>query len=53
MAEHDLKLLQTELPDKKWKHLTENLAYPYEFFYSIDEYQNQLTIQRKKTSSVN
>ena len=27
-----------ELPDK-WKYLTKKLAYPYEFFYCIEDYQ--------------
>ena len=34
----DLKVLKTELPDK-WKFLTKKLAYPYENFVSIDDYQ--------------
>ena len=38
MGENDLKILKTGFPDK-WKILTEKLAYPYEFFNSIDDYQ--------------
>ena len=38
MDENDLKNLKTELPDK-WKFLTKKLAYPYEIFNSIDDYQ--------------
>ena len=38
MGENDLKILKTEYPDK-WKYLTKNLAYPYEYFNSIDDYQ--------------
>ena len=37
MGENDLKILKTEFPDK-WKHLTKKLAYPYEYFNSIDDY---------------
>ena len=38
MGEHDLKILKTEFPDK-WKYLTEKLAYPYEYFNSIEDYK--------------
>ena len=38
MGENDLKILKTEFPDKS-KHLTKKLAYPYEYFNSIDDYQ--------------
>ena len=37
MGENSLKLLKTQFPDK-WKYLTKKLAYPYEFFNSIDDY---------------
>ena len=37
MGENDLKLLKMEFPDK-WKYLTKKLAYPYEYFNSIDDY---------------
>ena len=52
MGENNLNFLKTEFPDK-WKYLTEKLAYPYEYFNSLDDYKNLLTIQRKKISSVN
>ena len=39
MSEIDLKFLKTEVPDNKWKYLTEKLAYFYESFNSIDDYQ--------------
>ena len=45
MGENDLKFLKTGFPDK-WKFLTKKLAYPYEYFNSIDDYQkpvNNLT----------
>ena len=38
MGENDLKTLKTGCPDK-WKYLTKKLAYPYEYFNSIDDYQ--------------
>ena len=37
MGENDLKILKTGFPDK-WKYLTKTLAYPYEFFNSIEDY---------------
>ena len=39
IAENDLKIFKTEFIDNKWKYLTEKLAYPYEYFNSIDVYQ--------------
>ena len=41
MGENDLKLLKTEFPDK-WKYLAEKLAYPYEYFTCIDDYQKSV-----------
>ena len=38
MGENDLKILKTKFPDK-WKFLTKKLAYPYEYFNCIDDYQ--------------
>ena len=37
IGENDLKLLKTEFPDK-WRYLTKKLAYPYEYFNSIEDY---------------
>ena len=37
-GENDLKILKTGFPDK-WKYLTKKLAYPYQFFNSIEDYQ--------------
>ena len=42
MGENDLKNLKTGCPDK-WKFLTKKLAYPYEYFNSIDDYQKPVT----------
>ena len=41
MGENDLKILKTGFPDK-WKYLTKKLAYPYEYFNSIDDYQKSV-----------
>ena len=41
MGEHDLKVLKTEFPDK-WKYLNKNLAYPYEYFNSIEDYKKSV-----------
>ena len=38
MGENDLKILKTGFPDK-WKYLTKKLAYPYEYFNGIEDYQ--------------
>ena len=38
MGENDHKNLKTGFPDK-WKLLTKKLAYPYEYFNSINDYQ--------------
>ena len=37
IGENDLKILKTEFPDK-WRYLTKKLAYPYEYFNSIEDY---------------
>ena len=37
IGENDLKILKTEFPDK-WMCLTKKLAYPYEYFNSIEDY---------------
>ena len=38
MGENDLKILKTVFPDK-WMYLTKKLAYPYEYFDSIEDYK--------------
>ena len=38
MGENDLKNIKTEFPDKR-KHLNKKLAYPYEYFTNINDYQ--------------
>ena len=37
ISENDPKIVKTEFPDK-WNYLNEKLAYPYDYFESIDDY---------------
>ena len=46
IGENDLEILKTGFPDK-WKYLTKKLAYPYEYFNSIEDYQ-KLVVDLKK-----
>ena len=46
MGANDLKILKTGFPDK-WKNLTKKLAYPYEYFHSIDDYQKPVDNLKK------
>ena len=48
MGENDLKILKTGFPDK-WKYLTKKLAYPLEYFNSIDDYPIPVDILRKES----
>ena len=47
MGENDFETLKTGFPDK-WKYLTKKLAYPNEYFNSIDDYQKPVDILEKK-----
>ena len=47
MGENDLKILKTGFPDK-WKYLTKKLAYPYEYFNSIEDYKKPVDNLEKK-----
>ena len=47
MGENDLKFLKTGFPDK-WKYSTKKLAYPYEYFNSIEDYQKQVKNLKKE-----
>ena len=47
MAENDFRILKTGFPDK-WNYLTKKLAYPYEFFKSIDDYQKPVDNFKKE-----
>ena len=46
MGENDLKILKTGFPDK-WKYLTKKLAFPYEYFNSIDDYKKPVNNLKK------
>ena len=46
-GENDLKILKTGFPDM-WKYLTKKMAYPYEYFYNIDDYQKPVNNLKKK-----
>ena len=47
MGENDLKILKTGFPDM-WKYLTKKLAYPYEYFNTIDDYQKPVDNLKKE-----
>ena len=47
MGENDLKTLKTGFPDK-WKFLTKKLAYPYEYFSDIDDYQKPVDAVKER-----
>ena len=47
MGENDLKILKTGFQDK-WKYLTKKLAYPYEYFDCIDDYQKPVDNLKKE-----
>ena len=38
LVEAEFKILKKEFPDK-WQYLNKNLAYPYDYFNSIEDYQ--------------
>ena len=47
IGENDRKILKTGFP-YKWKFLTQKLAYPYEYFNSIEEYQKPVNNLKKE-----
>ena len=47
MGENDLKILKTGFPDK-WKYLTKKIAYPYEYFNCIEDYQKPVDDLKKE-----
>ena len=47
MGENDHKILKTGFPDK-WKFLSKKLAYPYENFNGIDDYQKPVNNLKKE-----
>ena len=52
MGENDLKILKTGFPDK-WKYLSKKLAYPYEYFNSIEDYKKSVDNLEKNFFLVN
>ena len=52
MGENDLKNLKTGFPDK-WKFLTKKLAYLYEYFINMDDYQKPVNTLKKEDFSSN
>ena len=51
-SEKDPKFLKTEIRDKR-KYLSKKVAYPYEYFNSIDDYQKTVNNSKKRTSLLN
>ena len=47
MGQNDLKILKTEFPNK-WKYLIKKLAYPFEYFNSIDDCQKPVDNLKKE-----
>ena len=47
LDEDDFKNLKKEFPDK-WPYLNKKLAYPYEYFNSIDDYQKPVVNLKKE-----
>ena len=45
--EDDFKILKKEFPDK-WRYLYKKLAYPYQYFNSIDEYKKPVDNLKKE-----
>ena len=47
MDENDKKILKREFLDIKWKYLTKRIAYPYEYFNSLDDYRKPVDNLKK------
>ena len=47
LDENDFKILKKEFPDK-WQYLNKKLAYPYEYFNSIDDYKKPVHNLKKE-----
>ena len=47
MGENDFKKLKRKFPDN-WKNLTKKLAYPYDYFNGIDDYQKPVDNLKKE-----
>ena len=48
LGENYLEVLKIEVPDSNWKYLTRQLAYPYEYFNSLDDYQKPVDNLKKE-----
>ena len=48
MGEKDPKNLKTVFADNTMKYLSKNLAYPFEYFYSIDDYHKPVDNLKKE-----
>ena len=48
LGENDLKILKTEFSDNEWKCLTKNLAYRYEYFNCLDDYEKPVDNLKKE-----
>ena len=47
LDEYDFKILKKEFPDK-WQYLNKKLAYPYQYFNSIDDYKKPVNDLKKE-----
>ena len=47
LDENDFKILKKEFPDK-WQYLNKKLAYPYEYFNSINDYKKPVNDLKKE-----
>ena len=47
LDEEDFKILKKEFPDK-WQYLNKKLAYPYQYFNSINDYQKPVNNLKKE-----
>ena len=47
LDEDDFKILKKDFPDK-WQYLNKKLAYPYEYFNSIDDYKKPVDNLKKE-----
>ena len=52
LVEYDFKISEKEFPGN-WQYLNKKLAYPYQYFKSIDVYKKPVEYLKKKSSSVN
>ena len=48
IGENDLVILKTEFADIERKYLTKKLAYPYDYFNTLDDYQKPVDNLKKE-----